>query len=57
MMVVDDFFAYGQPYACSLVVRAIQPLEDAEYLFAVLRLKSDAVVLRADAMVVICLYA
>ena len=44
-MTFDDFFAYCQADACSRVFStSVEPLEDEEYSFCVLRVDADAVV-------------
>jgi hypothetical protein len=42
----DYFIAYGQAYACAVIlIFCVQPLENLEYPFAVLRVNADPVVL------------
>ena len=39
-----DFFTDGQPDSCPRVVPAVQPFENAEYFFGILRFNPDAIV-------------
>jgi hypothetical protein len=47
-MPLDDLFADGQPDTGSLILVAMEPLEDPEDLFEVLRIDTYAVIRNAE---------